>query len=131
MRKSWESAAYLMKVRGKRLLLCLPGQFVPKGPHPVLEAFLGLASWQGRLRGTGGAEGGEVPWLINFHLGDTLGIFFQGIFQGESGCLLVASHQSNDQIQTSQRGIQDSAESCLILPCQSHLLLSLPRPAGL
>lgn len=34
-----------------------------------------MASWQGMLRRTGGAEVGEVPWLINFHLGDTLGIF--------------------------------------------------------
>lgn len=87
------------------MLLCLPGKLIPKGPHPVQEAFLGLASWQGRLRGTGGAEeGGEVPWLINFHLGDTLGFFFfffQRILQEVGGCLLVASHQTYDQVQTS------------------------------
>lgn len=65
-----------MKVRGCSSAPCLPGEFVLKGPHPVQEAFLGLASWQGKLRGTGGAEGGKIPWPINFHLGDTLGIFF-------------------------------------------------------
>ena len=62
---------------------------VPKGPHPAQEAFLGLASWQRRFSGTEGAEeGGEGPWLINLHLGDSLGIFFQGLFQGGGGCLL-------------------------------------------
>ena len=68
------------------MLLCLPGKLIPKGPHPVQEAFLGLASWQRRLRGTGGAEeGGEVPWLINFHLGDTLGfLLFFFFFSKES-----------------------------------------------
>nr|XP_055233622.1 uncharacterized protein LOC115933480 isoform X2 [Gorilla gorilla gorilla] len=54
------SRQYLMKVRGKRLpvyCLCLPGKLLPQGHYPFREAFLGYASWQGRLSGTGAAEG--------------------------------------------------------------------------
>lgn len=59
---------------------------VPKGPHPAQEAFLGLASWQRRFAGTGGAEeGGEGPWLINLHLGDSLGIFSKDSSRVEVG----------------------------------------------
>lgn len=62
----WEAAPLLLMPSGSQ------------GPRPAQEAFLGLASWQRRFPGTGGAEeGGEGPWLINRHLGDSLGIFFR------------------------------------------------------
>ena len=40
----------------------------------------------------------------------------------------MASHQTHDQVQTSQPGILDSAESCLGLLCQLLLLLFFPDP---
>lgn len=54
--------------------LLLRSSSFPRAPCPGWE-FLGLTSWQAQGGGGGAEEGGEGPWLINLHLGDSLRLF--------------------------------------------------------
>lgn len=75
-----------MKVRGGRLPHCfsfLPGS---QGPPPTSGGVSGLGFLAKEVAGTGGTEeGGEGNWLINLHLGDSLGIFSKDSSRVEVG----------------------------------------------
>ena len=102
-----ESGAYLMKVRGGRLphcSSCLPGS---QGPPPSSGGISGLGFLAEEVCRHWGSWGGW--WRPLAYKSSSWGFirdFFQGLFQGGGGCLLIGSHQTQDQVPTPQPGIR-------------------------